>query len=101
VNDLLAGLARFALRLALLAAGLVFAASLMLALLVLLALWALRALWARLTGRPVAPWVLRVDPRAGWSRFYHASQRPRPPGPPAGGRVLQDVTDVEPKSPRG
>ena len=54
---------RFILRLVLLAAGLVFAASLALMVLVLLAIWGLRMLWARLTGQPVTPFVMRVDPR--------------------------------------
>ncbi|MGE0497202.1 MAG: hypothetical protein AB7I35_03090 [Ramlibacter sp.] len=102
------GLFNFILRLVLLAAGLLFAASLALAVMVLLALWGLRMLWARLTGRPVTPFVMRVDPRAGFGRFYggfpggrgrapgHADAPVQPPGP----RSVADVTDVEPKEPR-
>ncbi|MCJ0763758.1 hypothetical protein [Variovorax terrae] len=106
MSDLLAGMARLVLRLLLVAMGLVFAASLFVAVAVLACLWFLRALWARLTGRPVTPWVMRVDPRAGWSRFYQAGPRPpsaspAPAGGPVSGRTLQDVTDVEPKEPRG
>lgn len=87
----------------LLVAGLVFALSLLVALLVLALAWALRALWARLTGRPVTPWVMRVDPRTAWSRM-----RPQA-GPFAEGSTgpvgrrrpeLTDVTDVEPRAPR-
>lgn len=89
----------------LLVAGLVFALSLLVALLVLALAWGLRALWARLTGRPVTPWVMRVDPRTAWSRMRPqagawaeaasggASGRRRP--------ELADVTDVEPRAPRG
>jgi len=95
---------RFILRLVLLAAGLVFAASLALAVLVLLALWGLRMLWARLTGQPVTPFVMRVDPRSGFNRMYRG--RPaRPvneaaPAEPARRRAIADVTDVEVKEPR-
>jgi len=93
---------RFVLRLVLLAAGLVFAASLLLAVGVMLAVWGLRMLWARLSGRPVTPFVMRVDPRGGFTRFYSARSGPvvdaetvdRGAGPAARGR-LADVTDVE------
>lgn len=88
------GLFRWLLRLVFIAAGLLFALSLLAAVLLLAAVWALRALWARLTGRPVAPWVMRVDPRAGWQRVYEAGARRAAPSrraPPA------DVTDVEVK----
>lgn len=86
----------------LLAMGLVFAASLLVAVMVLACIWALRAGWARLTGRPVTPWVMRVHPQDGWNRFN------KPPAPWAGPgdgtppppRDLADVTDVEPKEPR-
>lgn len=96
---------RFLLRLVLLAAGLVFAASLALAVVVLLVLWGLRMLWARLTGKPVTPFVMRMDPRDGFSRMYRAGQGMprREPGPPqpGGRRDMGDVTDVVPKEPRG
>lgn len=103
MNDLLAGLARFVLKLILLVAGLVLAASLLVAVLVLLAFWLLRAGWARLTGRPVSPFVMRFDPRGGFDRMYrHAGpsagrSAPQRPGP---AREIADVTDVEPKEPR-
>jgi len=84
-----------------LAAGLVFAASMALAVLVLGAIWGLRVLWGRLTGQPVAPFVMRVDPRGGFQRMYRASQgvrRPQQPGPAGPGRnAVEDITDVEPK----
>ena len=75
------------LRLALLAAGLVFAASLAFVLLVGTAAWLLRAAVARLLGRPVTPFVVRMHPREAFRRPARRF--------PTGG----DVTDVEIKSP--
>ena len=63
--DFFSGIARFLVRVLLLAMGLVFALSLLAAALILACIWAIRAGWARLTGRPVTPWVMRVDPREG------------------------------------
>lgn len=83
----------FLLRVFLVAAGLVFAASLLAAFVFVLALWSLRALWARLTGRPVLPFVVRIDPRAGFDRM---ARRPAPSSARRD-RVIGDVTDVEPK----
>ena len=37
--------------------------------------WALRAGWARLTGRPVTPWVMRMDPRTGFSTVFRSTER--------------------------
>ncbi|HXE21020.1 MAG TPA: hypothetical protein VN617_01635 [Rhodoferax sp.] len=102
MSDPIAAVIRFVLRVVLLLMALVFIASLLLAATVLLALWGVRRLWARLTGRPVSPWVFRVDPRAQWSRFYHAADRwPRGStrfgqGTPTQ-RKPQDVQDVEVK----
>ena len=75
MNDLLAGLARWMLRLLLLAMGVVFFVSLLAAALVLALLWGLRALWARVTGRSVTPWAMPIDPRAGWSSVYRSGAR--------------------------
>ncbi len=74
MNDVLAGLIRLLVRVALVAAGLVMFASLLLAALVLALSWGLRAVWARITGRPVTPWVMRMDPRSGWSAVYRSGQ---------------------------
>lgn len=94
----------FLVRLVLLMAGLLFAASLMVAVMVLLALWGLRALWAKLTGQPVTPFVMRVDPRTGFGRVYRGAQGTPPPPPPPPGSPQppgsprhDDVTDVEVK----
>jgi hypothetical protein len=94
----------FLLRLVLLAAGLVFAASLAVVFVFLLLLAGLRVGWARLTGRPTAPFVFRVDPRAGFGRVYRAgrgtaSPQHEPVRPAR--RDIGDVTDVQPKPPHG
>ena len=61
MNNLLAGLARFGVRALLVAVGLVFFLSLLAAALVLALVWGLRAVWARLTGRPITPWTVRIE----------------------------------------
>jgi hypothetical protein len=88
---------RWTLRLLLLVVGLVFAASLALATVLLLGAWSVRAVWARLTGRTVNPFVMRVSPRSGFERIY-PSQTARAP---TVRRDNADVTDVQPKEPRG
>jgi hypothetical protein len=91
-------------RLVLLAAGLVFAVSLAAVATLAIALWGLRYAWARLTGRPVVPFVVRIDPRAGFGRVYRRPEQgaaPRPAEPMRHQRPeIGDVTDVEPKPPR-
>ena len=90
----------FLLRLFVVAAGLVFAASLAVVFAAVLAFWLLRAGWARLTGRPVSPFVMRIDPRGGFERMYRRadpSRRTPRANAAAPGRVVGDVTDVEPK----
>jgi hypothetical protein len=110
LNNLVSCLVRFALRALVLAMGLVVFLSLLAAALVLGLAWAARATWARLTGRPMAPWVLRVDPRTGFnaamrsSAQWGAARQPdaaaEPPAPSRRGGVLPsavEVTDVEPR----
>jgi hypothetical protein len=83
---------KFVVRLLLLAAGLVFALSLLVVMLVLLVLWSLRALWCKLTGKPILPFAMRMNPRAGFEQVFRpasSAQQQR--------RKLEDVTDVEPK----
>jgi flagellar biosynthesis protein FlhB len=91
------------LRIVLLVAGLVFAASLAVAFVLLLVGWTLRAGWAKLTGRPVTPFIVRMDPRSGFERMYRragpGSRTPRADSvQPA--REIPDVTDVEPRMPQ-
>ncbi|HRM47806.1 MAG TPA: hypothetical protein PLA98_01865 [Alicycliphilus sp.] len=97
MNDVVTGVIRWVLRLVVLAMGVLFFLSLLAAAAVLALVWGLRALWARLTGRPVTPWVMRMDPRTGWSTVYRSTarwtaQRPEPPR-----RDDHDVTDVVPR----
>lgn len=75
MNDFVAAVFRFALRVLLVAMGLVVFLSLLAAMLVLAAVWALRAAWARLTGQPATPWVMRMDPRTGFRTVFAQSQR--------------------------
>lgn len=89
--DLIAGLIRWALRAILLLVGVVVFLGVMALGLVLALVWTLRALWARLMGRPVAPWVMPLDPRAGWRTVYQRSQAR---GAAAPVRKEGDVTDV-------
>jgi hypothetical protein len=89
---------KFFVRSVLAVAALVFAASLMLVMLALLLVWCVRALWRKLTGQLVMPFVMRMNPRSGFDQVLGQAQRgssaevklPRP--------VLDNVTDVEPKS---
>lgn len=55
-------------RVGLLLAGLVFFASLLAAGMVLLSVWLLRALWAKITGKPVLPWVFQMNRRPPWQK---------------------------------
>lgn len=91
------GISGFFLRLVLLAAGLVFALSLLLAACVLLLFWGLRAAWARLTGQPVVPFVMRMDPRSGFAHVFRARQEARHEPQASSARRADpgDVTDVE------
>lgn len=92
----------FLLRLFLVAAGLLFAASLAVAFVLMLGLWGVRSAWAKLTGRPVMPFIMRIDPRAGFERMHrrpeHGSRTPRADAvqPIA---MIPEVTDVEPRTP--
>lgn len=107
MTALLTGIARAIFRLLLLAAGVLFVASVMVAILIAVLFWALRAAWAVVTGRPVTPFAMRMSPRAGWQRVYRYRQSASTEAPttgeaPRGPRAaLGDVTDVEPKEPRG
>lgn len=121
MNEFLAGLTRWLIRAVLVVAGLVMFLSLLAAVLVLALAWGLRALWARITGRPVVPWTMRVDPRTGWSTVYRSGGRwsaartppaaeaptrraPAAGTPPRRAGVLpgaDEVVDVEPREPGG
>ena len=92
----------FLLRVFLVAAGLLFTASVAMAFVLMACLWGVRSVWARLTGRPVTPFIMRMDPRAGFDRIYRrprqSSRTPRADSVQPG-RRMADVTDVEPRPP--
>ncbi len=93
----------FLLRLLIVAAGLVFAASLAVAFAVMIGVWGLRAAWARLTGRPVVPFIIPINPQDILRQMYRRA-RPASPTPRAAAaarprREPGDVTDVEPRPP--
>ncbi|MCO5103081.1 MAG: hypothetical protein M9919_03650 [Burkholderiaceae bacterium] len=117
MDDALNRLAGWLLRAVVFLAGLVVFLSLLTAVLVLAVLWGLRALWARLTGRPVSPWVMGVDPKSAWRAAASRSAwrrppRPEPEAPPtppqtgAAGPLMrplpgtEEVTDVQPREPK-
>ncbi|MCF8160829.1 MAG: hypothetical protein K9J76_08995 [Polaromonas sp.] len=92
MNNFLKQLLRWVLRLGLLAAALIFLASLLLAASLVLTLWLMRALWAKLTGRPVQPWVFKMHRADLWQRAYRATA----PGDSRGAAPM-DVIDAEVK----
>ena len=100
------------LRLVVVAVGAVLALAVLCGVLALFLVWAVKRTWARLTGRPVAPWVLKTDPLAVWRQtagFRRGSQGSAPgasaaspgtgagPGGAGARRSLGEVTDVTPK----
>lgn len=101
LNDILATVIRWTLRVVVFAMGAVLFASVLAAALVLAGIWLLRALWARLTGQPVTPWVMRMDPRTGWSTVYRSTARwtaqRTDPSRRADAAPAPDVTDVVPR----
>jgi hypothetical protein len=86
----------FLFRLVLFVAGLLFAASLAVAVLLLAAVWGLHYGWARLTGKPVRPWVMRFNPRGGFDRFRAAG---RPAEPTAADVASARARGEAPRSP--
>jgi len=94
LNEIVAGVIRLLVRLLVVAMGVVLFLSLLAAVLVLALAWALRAGWARITGRPVTPWVMRMDPRTGFSAMYRSSERwsaSRHAAPTASDSAAEDV----------
>nr|WP_313074795.1 hypothetical protein [Melaminivora sp.] len=104
MNEMLSGVFRWTLRLLAVAVGAVLFLSLLAAACVLALIWGARMLWARLTGRPVTPWM-RVNPRGAWSTATrstarwtaHAAGSARAAGASASARMrgVADVTDVQ------
>ncbi|WP_405124783.1 hypothetical protein [Pulveribacter suum] len=100
LNDLLTGLARWTLRLMVVAMGALLFVGLLAMGCVLALAWTLRLAWARLAGRPVTPWM-RVDPRGAWGTATRSTARwtAHAAGTARAGtarlREVADVTDVQ------
>ncbi len=94
MNEIVAGVIRLVVRLLIVAMGVVLFLSLLAAVLGLALVWALRAAWARITGRPVTPWVMRMDPRTGFNTVFRSSERwsASRRAAPAGGEQPGDET---------
>jgi flagellar biosynthesis protein FlhB len=82
---------RFIFRLLLVVFGLVFAVSLLVFVVLGFALWSLRALWFKLTGQAVKPFVMRMNPCAGFGRVYRAAN------PQSRSAHMGEVVDAEVK----
>ncbi len=110
MNDFVATLLRWAIRISLMLIGLVFFLCLMAVAAMFALVWGVRMVWARLTGRPAAPWTMPMSPRSGWQTVYRsgaewmaqagsAQRRPAANGGERRGllRGAGDVTDVQPR----
>ena len=101
MNEVVGGVLRLVVRVVAVAMGLVLFMSLLAAAMLLALVWLLRAFWARLTGRPVNPWVMRMDPRTAFraaGRWSSAGHRAEEAAAAHRGGVLPgaaEVTDVE------
>ena len=90
------------LRVFLVLAGLVVGASAVVVSVLLLAFWGARAGWAKLTGRPLTPFVAGLHPFGGFDEMVRRTQASRAQRAHS---VVQrtpgaaDVTDVEPRPP--
>jgi hypothetical protein len=91
----------FLVRVLLIAAGLVIASSLAVVLALMFCVWCVRAAAAKLTGRPVTPFIFGMDPRSAFEAMARRAGSPTPRADAARPRRGPgDVTDVEPRPPR-
>lgn len=109
MNDVIAAMLRLLLRVVWLMVGLVVLISFLFAALVAATVLGVRYLWARLTGKPVSPFVPFVfssfsqRSRAQWGQFKsttdgwtsQATGQPQPTSKLKTHAVAEDVTDVE------
>ncbi|MNV61675.1 hypothetical protein D3C71_1541950 [compost metagenome] len=113
MNDFVTLVVRWSVRIFLLVAATVFFLSLLAAASLLALVWGARALWAKLTGRPITPWVMGVNPGAAWSSVYRArgaawpgqgaAAKPAEEAPRHRGGILrgnEEVVDVQPREVR-
>ena len=95
----------FLLRVLLLLAGLAVAACMLVVFTCVFALWALRATWARVTGRPVAPFGMRMGAGSAFQDMMRRAQQAQASRTPRADAVASrlrgsgDVTDVQPRQP--
>ena len=92
LNEFLTLLTRWAVRIVLLMVGVVFFLSLLAVACILAAVWGARALWAKLTGQPVAPWVMPMRAAGSWASM---AQRAGSFGGMAGGAQAQREAQEE------
>lgn len=103
LNELLATVVGWTLRVVVVLAGLVFFASLLVVAAIGALLWGARMLWAKLTGKPVVPFAFKMNPASGWTTVYRSTARWTAQGrsgsaaAPASRPAVIDVTDVEPR----
>ena len=107
MNELLATVVSWTVRIVVVLAGLVFFASLLLVGAIAAMAWGARMLWAKLTGKPVVPFAFKMNPASGWSTVYRSTARwtanggsraSESNGSASGLRpAVIDVTDVEPR----
>lgn len=101
MNEFLSVLLRLVVQLVLVAVGVVFFLSVLAVAALLALVWALRYGWAKLTGKPVTPWAMKMSPRSGFTTVFRSSERwtgRARPGYP--GQNMQDLDDVQPAAPR-
>lgn len=70
LNDFLNAVTRWTVRLLLLMVGVVFFLSLLSVACILALVWGVRALWAKVTGQPIAPWVMPLRAASSWTGMY-------------------------------
>jgi hypothetical protein len=95
-------------RAVLLAVGLVFAGLVACLFVLMLVFWACAAAWGKLTGRPVARFSTRIDPRSAFDEMMRRAPPARegsrtPRADAAAGvprRIAEEATDVEAREPR-
>jgi hypothetical protein len=93
----------FLLRLAFVVAATLAVAAFACVLVLAAAFWALRSAWARLTGRPVTPFAMRIVPRNLFEEMVRRAPVPSPSRTPRADAAVgprgraPDVTDVRAK----
>lgn len=91
MENFIAGVVRFLLRLALVAMAVVLAGCLVVLAAALLSVWSVRRVWARITGKPVPAWHMGFDPGARFKQAYSTAGQ----WSPRKGAARKDVVDAE------